>query len=70
MFLGRSYIQGYPTFNTNIPFNTDKYIVLKKPKLAGNQYYWIKFRRTGVLGNETMEAINGKYQMNSIVTGQ
>ena len=53
------------------PLNTSKYIVLRKTKPSGNQYYWIKFRREGnYLLDETITAVSGKYQMNSITTGQ
>ena len=54
------------------PMNINKYIVLRKAKPAGNQYYWIKFRKEGTIPylDETIIAVSGKYQMNSITTGQ
>ncbi len=52
--------------------NTDEYVVLRK--LIGTQYryYWIKARVNNItVGSDLLEVkvLNGKYQMNSIVTG-
>lgn len=67
----RNYEQQSTYDQFRFPLNTDKYIVLRKAKSTGNQYYWIKFRREGIYYiNETITAVSGKYQMNSITTGQ
>lgn len=67
----KNYVQQGTLDQFRFPINTDKYIVLRKSKVNGNQYYWIKMRREGIyLINETIKAVSGKYQMNSITTGQ
>ena len=51
--------------------NRDQYIVFRKLKGTQYQYYWIKVRNNEVLGHtNTIQILNGKYQLNNITTGQ
>ena len=51
--------------------NKDQYIVFRKLKGTQYQYYWIKVRNNEVAGlTNTIQILNGKYQLNSITTGQ
>ena len=51
--------------------NTDQYIVFRKLKGAQYQYYWLKVRNNEQPGgSNTIQILNGKYQLNSITTGQ
>lgn len=71
LLVQKNYVQQGTLDQFKFPLNTDKYIVLRKIKPLGNQYYWIKFRREGSYYlNENITAVSGKYQMNSITTGQ
>jgi hypothetical protein len=54
--------------------NIDQYIVLRKLEGSQYQYYWIKIRNV-IIHNATtyqnyVKIFNGKYQFNSITTGQ
>lgn len=56
-----------------MPVNSERYVVFRKLKSTGYQYYWIKMKYTDELNlhlKYTLSILNGKYQMNSIVTGQ
>lgn len=48
----------------------DQYIVLRKLKGTQHQYYWIKIRQDNSGASLGFKVLNGKYQMNSITTGQ
>ncbi|MCC6583935.1 MAG: hypothetical protein IT271_09550 [Chitinophagales bacterium] len=50
--------------------NTDQYIVLRKLKNSQHQYYWIRVRQDNNGPYPGFKVLNGKYQMNSITTGQ
>lgn len=57
----------------SLPIDVDQYLVFRKFKLTGYQYYWVKIRYTDNLNlhlTYTLSVINGRYQMNSIITGQ
>ena len=53
-------------------FTGDNYLVFRKLKPTGYLYYWIKVSHLQIyiLSNGNLSVLNGKYQMNSIVTGQ
>lgn len=53
-------------------FTGDNYLVFRKLKPTGYLYYWIKVSHLQIyiLSNGNLNVLNGKYQMNSIVTGQ
>jgi hypothetical protein len=53
-----------PQFS-GFPSNNDRYIILRKLKGYSYQYYWIKLKNANGL---TLQ--NGRYQMDSITTGQ
>lgn len=62
-----------PDLYNGLQHNTDEYIVLRKPKNSGYQYYWIRARAEGNYTNPlafTIKILNGKYKMNAITTGQ
>lgn len=74
IYFGASTI-GFPLniLGNTLPFDTDKYIVFRKSKNNLYQYYWVRIRYTDELNlhlKYTLSVLNGKYQMNSIITGQ
>jgi hypothetical protein len=65
--------QKSPDLYNGLHHNTDEYIVLRKPKDASYQYYWIRVRTEGIYTDPhafTVKVLNGKYKLNSITTGQ
>ncbi len=70
---GTSVLYKFDLFTDYLPFNADRYIVFRKQKQNGYLYFWLKVRYTDDLNlhlSYTLNVLNGKYQMNSIVTGQ
>lgn len=54
-------------------FNQDRFIVFRKLKGTNYQYYWVRIKiiyKNILVGLPTTFIYNGKYQMNSITTGQ
>lgn len=73
-------IVGFP-ITLRIPFNEDRYFVFRKQKSNHYQYYWVKanisydstkFAGNGIRlnGGYSLNILNGKYQMDSIIIGQ
>lgn len=60
---------GFPNGANGLIANTNEYIVLRKLKNTQYQYYWIKARMEVVTNVITFKILNGKYKMNSIITG-
>ena len=59
-----------PDLKNGLFKNTDQYIVFRKLKGAQYQYYWLKVRNNEQPGgSNTIQILNGKYQLNSITTG-
>ena len=58
----------------DLPLDQESYVVFRKLKPAGYQYYWVKVKYSTInlLGSLAykLDIINCRYQMNSIVTGQ
>lgn len=69
-------IDGTPWIRYDMPKNIDQYIVLRKHINTQYQYYWIRTRNEIAYSSDsstytqTIKILNGKYQMNSITTGQ
>lgn len=69
---------GYQYLTQGMPRNKNQYIVLRKLKGTQYQYYWIRVRNddsaplviTGGDCRINTKILNGKYQLNSITTGQ
>ena len=65
----------FDLFKNDLPYNTDRYIFFRKFKTSGYMYYWVKIRYTDNVNilqyhDYTISVASGKYQMNSIITGQ
>ena len=65
----------FDLFKNDLPYNTDRYIIFRKFKTSGYMYYWVKIRYTDNVNilqyhDYTISVASGKYQMNSIITGQ
>ncbi len=56
---------GIPVF-TSVSTTEDKYLVFRKQKGTSYLYFWIKVK----YDSNGLNVLNGKYQMNSIITGQ
>lgn len=69
-------VDGIPWYKYEMPENTDQYIVFRKRINSQYQYYWLRTRNETVYSSDSMnvtrtiKVLNGKYQMNSITTGQ
>lgn len=64
---------GLKPFWDKIPENQDRFLVFRILKNSSYQYYWIKVRlsyNVTTVGGGVLTVYNGKYQMNSITTGQ
>jgi len=69
---------GYQYLIQGMPRNRNQYIILRKLKGTQYQYYWVRVRNDDstpllVTGDNliiNIKVLNGKYQMNSITTGQ
>jgi hypothetical protein len=61
---GAGPLNGIPLFS-GFQSNGDSYIILRKLKGSSYQYYWIKINNSNAL-----TILIGKYQLNSIITGQ
>jgi hypothetical protein len=70
LFTGNDWPLSVPVFD--LPQNADSYIVFRRIKAAGYQYYWIKLRYEydAVMKKYILSAIDGKYKMDNIITGQ
>ena len=64
--LGTGFLSSGKPFWDKIPVNQDRFIVFRILKENTYQYYWVKVK----LSNAILTIYNGKYQMDSITTGQ
>ena len=72
-FFGASVASMFPLFN--IAKNEDRFFVFRKAKGSDFQYYWVKVKYTPNIagqnaGGYAFNVLTGKYQLNSIITGQ
>ena len=56
---------GIPIF-TSVSTTEDKYLVFRKQKGTSYLYFWVKVK----YDSNGLNILNGKYQMDSIMTGQ
>lgn len=79
-----AYISGYEFFGSSIAplfrlfsiaIDEDRFFVFRKIKGSAYQYYWVKVKYTPNIagqngGGYAFNVLTGKYQLNSIITGQ
>lgn len=60
-----------PSLVNGLIKNKDQYIVFRKLKGSQYQYYWLRVRNNENNGStNTIQIMNGRYQLNNITTGQ
>lgn len=60
-----------PRVFSDMPENEDRFVIFRKQSGSNYVYFWLRFRYTNFLYMQfTLTVLDGKYQMNSIITGQ
>ena len=73
IYFGAGTILPYNILENIIPLSTNRYIVFRKTKASGYQYCWVKIKYekdSNITNKYTLSVLDGKYQMDSIITGQ